>query len=472
MKRLFSLFFLLFAFNFQINAQNVDATISPEAIQYWIGSGANEAIMMVSWCEPEVALAWGYRFSVDSLSVAEMLSDIAAADSRFTYAISGGFLTDITYQDEQYSLAISPDYIVYNHNGGMAGGVENEYVASGDYVKFGGYGCAQMNENWVSTWSTAVVPVAPIVVEDTTVFDGIVGTEGCQGIFCQDPAILGWASNCQINRGLQDITISGLWASYGSESDAVGAATESTMDVVSLGDRGEAILTFDQPIQNGDGYDFAVFENALNDVFLELAFVEVSSDGINYVRFPAVSNTPTDAQVDNAGTIDATRIHNLAGKYRAGWGTPFDLDELADNELLDINNVTHVKIIDVVGTINPEYASRDKNGHIINDPYPTNFASSGFDLDGVCILNGWHPGQSGINDVTAETLPVHPNPCHSFINIETIDNEIITLCDTQGRMLIREVATGGQTTLNLQNVPAGIYFVNCGARTAKVVKQF
>lgn len=466
-----------FALMFQLNAQSEDATISTDQIQYWVGEGQYNAVMIVSWCEPEVAFAWGYRFQTISTTVETMLSDIAAADPRFAYAISGGFLTDITYQDEQYDLAIAPDYIVYNHNGGSAGGVESETISTGDYIKFGGYGCAQMDENWVSTWSTEVLPVAPIETEDTTViidttiFDGIVGTEGCQGIFCEDPAILGWATNCQIERGLQDIAIPGLWASYGTENDAIGAASENTMDVVSLGDAGVAILTFDQPIQNGDGYDFAVFENALNDVFLELAFVEVSSDGIHYVRFPAVSNTSTDVQIDNAGTVDATRIHNLAGKYRVGWGTPFDLEELAGNELLDINNVTHVKIIDVVGSINPEYASRDKNNHIINDPYPTNFASSGFDLDGVCILNGWHPGQSSIHDFAMETLSVYPNPCNSYLMVETSVNEVVTLYDAQGRMLIRQTATDSQTELNLRDIPAGIYFLKCGAASAKVVKR-
>ncbi|MCQ2263258.1 MAG: T9SS type A sorting domain-containing protein [Bacteroidales bacterium] len=460
------------------STQNEDATISTDQIQYWVGEGQYNAVMIVSWCEPEVAFAWGYRFQTISTTVETMLSDIAAADPRFAYAISGGFLTDITYQDEQYDLSIAPDYIVYNHNGGSAGGVESETISTGDYIKFGGYGCAQMDENWVSTWSTEVLPVAPIETEDTTViidttiFDGIVGTEGCQGIFCEDPAILGWATNCVLERGLQDITVPNLWASFGSESDAVGAATTSTAThVVSLGDAGAAILTFDMPITNGDGYDFAVFENALNDVFLELAFVEVSSDGVNYVRFPAVSNTQAETQVDNAGTLDATDIHNLAGKYRVGWGVPFDLEELADNELIDINNVTHVKVIDVIGSIDPTVASRDCRNHIINDPYPTNFASSGFDLSGVCVLNGWHPGQVGINDYSTPQLSVYPNPCRNVIVVESEDNEVVTLFDVQGRMMLRQTASAPLTTLNVQEFPAGIYFVQCGTKTAKVVKR-
>jgi hypothetical protein len=115
---------------------------------------------------------------------------------------------------------------------------------------------------------------------------------------------------------------------------------------------GSAILTFQNPISNGTGFDFAIFENSFNDVFLELAFVEVSSDGVNYIRFPATSNTQTTTQIgpfDNTG--DATKLNNLSGKYRAQYGTPFDLQELTGNPLLNINAITHIKIIDVVGSI-------------------------------------------------------------------------------------------------------------------------
>ena len=107
---------------------------------------------------------------------------------------------------------------------------------------------------------------------------------------------------------------------------------------------------------NREGYDFVVFENSLNDHFLELAFVEVSSDGIHYVRFPATSNTPTDKQVGGFGSLDPTKINNLAGKYRIGWGTPFDLSEVEGDDKVDVNAIRYVKIIDVVGSIDTLYA--------------------------------------------------------------------------------------------------------------------
>ena len=81
--------------------------------------------------------------------------------------------------------------------------------------------------------------------------------------------------------------------------------------IVSLGDAGVAVLTFSTPIRNGQGPDFAVFENAFSNTFLELALVEVSSDGQNFVRFDAISNTDTTLQIGGFGHVDATNLEHV-----------------------------------------------------------------------------------------------------------------------------------------------------------------
>ena len=462
----------------------VDATIAPEDIEYWIGEGENEVVVAISWCSnTQAAFAWGYRFHGEA-TVFEALTTIAAADSRL--AVVGAAPSNVTYQDGELDLTMQPnpnaqwgdpDYDAPMHS--INGFMGQNYMAAepihdGDFVKIGGSACGIFSDDWTSiSWTTTIVPAtAPAEVgpSDET-FDGAAGTEGCQGIYCQDPAILGWAITCTIERGRQNITTPGVFATYGTENDGIGAATESTADVVSLGDYGIAVLTFDIPIQNGDGYDFAVFENSLNNTFLEMAFVEVSSDGVNFFRFPCVSNSPTDVQVDNGGSVDPTLVHNLAGKYRAGWGTPFDLEELAGTEGLDVNNITHIRLVDVVGCVEPRYATRDSHGHIINDPYPTPFYSSGFDLDGVAVMNGWRPNGVEENTMVNHTLTVYPNPCHDNITLNTEANDVVMLFNMQGALLLREVATDSQTTLNMQNLPAGMYIVRCGSQCAKVVKR-
>ncbi|HMO25026.1 MAG TPA: DUF4465 domain-containing protein [Tepidisphaeraceae bacterium] len=231
-----------------------------------------------------------------------------------------------------------------------------------------------------------------VVVSSSVVFAGPY-TE--PGIASSDPNIKGWATGvAQLTRGPIDIADpSGALASYGVGADALGPAN-GTLNVVSLGDGGSITLTFATPIVNGPGADFAVFENGFDTggpFFAELAFVEVSSNGSDFFRFPSVSLTQTQTQIDTFGTIDPTDVYNLAGKHGVLEGTPFDLQELVGvSSLLNVNAVTHVRIIDVVGRITPTGAytpSTDSLGNLINDPYPTPFDVGGVDLDAVAVLN-------------------------------------------------------------------------------------
>lgn len=223
------------------------------------------------------------------------------------------------------------------------------------------------------------------------------GVAGSTAISKDTAIIKAWATGVELQRGYIQINDTSQYnggdnkASFGQAVNALGMAEGSSTEVVSLGDGGLATLTFDQLIVNGPGADFAVFENSFGDTFLELAFVEVSSDGVNFIRFPSVSLTQTANQVGAWDELDPTNIHNLAGKYRQGFGTPFDLSELEYNSLVDINAIRFVRIIDVVGSIDPQFAGFDSQNNIINDPWPTPFNSGGFDLDGVAVINGGTP---------------------------------------------------------------------------------
>lgn len=214
------------------------------------------------------------------------------------------------------------------------------------------------------------------------------------GVPSNDPRIVGWADSVvDFSRGPRTILNPGAGlASFGVAANATGPsdAVADFNQVVSLGDGGSITLSFAEPIQDLDGPDFAVFENTFEfggEAFAELAFVEVSSDGVNFFRFDAISLTQTTTQLGAFGGLDATDINNLAGKHIAGIGTPFDLAELAGVSLqLDVDAVTQVRLIDVVGSIAPGIGSIDSQVNLINDPFPTDFASSGFDLDAVAVL--------------------------------------------------------------------------------------
>lgn len=305
-------------------------------------------------------------------------------------------------------------------------------------------------------------------------FAGVAGSANTSAMHTDSSAFITWASKCNITRGYQDISNTSLgYANIGDSTYAVGKADAG---IVSLGDGGMATVTFSAPITNGPGYDFAVFENAFNDSFLELAFVEVSSDGTNYVRFPTICNLPVSPQFDNNANMDASKINNLAGKYRSLYGTPFDLQELSGNALLDISAVTHIRIIDVVGNINSPFARFDSQNHVINDPWPTPYPSSGFDLDAVGVI---HQKAVGVDELSKHRkLNVYPNPANDKLTIlfsawET--GQVLTIKNTLGTVIKTIQITSSQHTIDINEFTSGLYFVSIqtkhGEHTIKLIKE-
>lgn len=279
------------------------------------------------------------------------------------------------------------------------------------------------------------------------------GQEGSTAIYADSSLFVDWASECHLQRGWVTVADTSLGkTSYGSNLSALGKADN---DVVSLGDGGMATVKFNKPVTNGAGYDFAVFENAFDDDFLELAFVEVSSDSINFFRFPAVSNTQTDTQVETFGTLDATQIHNLAGKYRLFYGVPFDLDELKDVPGLDVNNIVAIRLIDVVGSINDTFCTFDSEDNKINDPWPTPFESGGFDLDAVGVI---HNNATSVQTNPLQTLNIYPNPCidRVFVSGKILG---IRIFDLSGKLL-KTVSSSTIKSVDVSELPKGFLLLD------------
>ena len=221
------------------------------------------------------------------------------------------------------------------------------------------------------------------------------------------------------------------------------------------------------------------FLNTANneEAFLELAFVEVSSDGVNFFRFPATSLTQTTQQISGTGApgtgdyINARQINNLAGKYISKYGTPFDLEEMKNSSGLDVNNVTHVRLVDVIGSIGG-HSSKDKEMNVINDPYVTAFPTGGFDLDAVAVL---HHQATNVNGLDNTVNSIAPNPATDkvFIQLKEDKTQLIVI-NISGKQLLKTVCTS-QMEININNYQNGIYFFNFidanGNRwTEKVVK--
>jgi hypothetical protein len=282
------------------------------------------------------------------------------------------------------------------------------------------------------------------------------GQAGSTAIHKDSSIIVGWATSCEVVRGYQNIENPSLgYASFGDDAIATGPASGTMTSVVSLGDGGTATLTFESTIINGPGPDFAVFENGVTDSFLELGFVEVSSDGVHFVRFPAVSEIPTNTQAGSFAVVNCRYIHNFAGKYRIGYGTPFDLEDIIDSTGIDIDAITHVRIVDVIGSIDPQYATYDSQGNIVNNLHPTPFESSGFDLDGIGVIN---VGELSLASNQLQ-ISVYPNPTSSILNVHTNTNSSFTITNLLGTIILNGKINNGQNKIDVEGLISGIYFL-------------
>ncbi|MCH2114493.1 MAG: PEP-CTERM sorting domain-containing protein [Pirellulales bacterium] len=150
---------------------------------------------------------------------------------------------------------------------------------------------------------------------------------------------------------------------------------------------------------DGPGWDLAVFENAgefftAPFIFGELAYVQVSSDGVVFAEFPNTSlnvesgqgTADTELVVPwgrNFAGLNTTNVQNLAGIHPQGTGTAFDLSDLTAEPLVtsgdvDLTNIRFLRLIDIPGSGD----FLDSQGNPILDVWPTSGAG-GLDLDAV-----------------------------------------------------------------------------------------
>lgn len=289
------------------------------------------------------------------------------------------------------------------------------------------------------------------------------GQTGSTAIHKDSSLIKGWASECAVKRGWMDAadTLQGK-TTQGDSSKATGYADA---DIVSLGDGGEAIFHFDNPVTNGPGFDFAVFENGFlnpldsNLAYLELASVAVSNNGTDYYSFAAQSHTDTLVQVAGTGEyMDCRKINNLAGKYITYFGTPFDLDELNGIAGLDVSDIKYIRVKDVTGSLVKEYCTFDMNNNKINDPYPTPFPTGGFDLDALAVMHYKYALPVMNSEINKPKL--YPNPVTGklyFRNNETMKQ--IAIFSFDGQQILPGQDMKGRDHVDLSMLVKGLYLI-------------
>ena len=145
-------------------------------------------------------------------------------------------------------------------------------------------------------------------------------------------------------------------------------------------------------VLNGDGADLVVFENAFESspgvMFMDLAVVEVSMNGLDWATFPhdyvgsdeSEYSSQADAWQGFAGR-SAVLLHEEDNRVDpmdpgVSGGDPFDLDDLPAGEPGDtirLEGFRLVRIVSAPSLINPD----------TGEPFVADAISNGFDLDGV-----------------------------------------------------------------------------------------
>ena len=191
-----------------------------------------------------------------------------------------------------------------------------------------------------------------------------------------------------------------------------GGRTSGSTDVLSLGLHGDVTVGFSTTIVNGPGVDFTVFENGFefpaNFMFTELAFVEVSTDGLNFARFPNIYQGPqgpfgsfttfaygSSANLVGGLPVIANPATNTISPFNPVFsgGDSFDLSDLTMDPMVlagtvDLNSINFVRLVDVEGGVDT-----DSLGTPIWD------STSSSDIDAVAVLNtpaNTNPNRPGV----------------------------------------------------------------------------
>jgi hypothetical protein len=282
-----------------------------------------------------------------------------------------------------------------------------------------------------------------------TPIPGFVGDDGAGSVTSNNYvnlAFAGWAEQVTDYSPAPDVD-----EEWSHPTNALGPVTGCNTNIVSLGELTEDQITNGMtpgmltiktsiPIHDDTGPDFAIFENGYYysgsaEFFGELAFVEVSSDGTNFTRFPAISLT--ENAVDPYGGIVPEKVYNLCGKhanaYGRSWGTPFDLAELAStpavsNGTLNITNICYIRIVDIPGN----GAFKDSKAHPIYDPWET-FGSGGSDIEALGVINSPEASRitlstSGPGKITPYGLP--------FVSVRNGSNITFKIEEVPGHHLL------------------------------------
>lgn len=135
-----------------------------------------------------------------------------------------------------------------------------------------------------------------------------------------------------------------------------------------------------------------------------------------------------------------------------------------DSSVVDVNAITHIRITDVVGNINPNYATYDSYGNAVNDPYPTAFPVGGFDLDAVAVLKEWLINSA--DNLEETTVQMYPNPVRNTLYVSGAESVAIFNMQGQQILYVKNI-----NNVDLSDFESGFYIVQLKVLDRVVVKR-
>jgi hypothetical protein len=158
-----------------------------------------------------------------------------------------------------------------------------------------------------------------------------------------------------------------------------GGDTEGGLDVVSLGNGGEIVLSFEpNAIVDGPGVDFLVFENAFyaggnpNAIAADPGEVSVSDDGITWKTWPCTATAPPYGACAGWHPVYSAPGNGISPvDPKTAGGDPYDLADLG---------LSHARFVRI----------KDKSTQTC-PPLPNKVDTNGFDLDAIAIVNAQTP---------------------------------------------------------------------------------
>ena len=532
MRKNFTLLFLLGIFGlFTTNlfAQQ-DATIDPDNIRYWIGEGENEVVFIVNWAEPDTALAWGFRFNDESITVQEMMDKITDVDTRLSYTPGPWGLGDILFKDDVLDLGITAGgYWMFNVDGEMAQvGYDQQTVTNGNYVKWGDTNCGTIvdPENWVYVWEAPVVAVYPLADEamidpesirywvgegenevifavnwnepDTclawgyrfneetvTVKHIMDAIKGADARF--DYVDIGWGvGNIYYEDGVLDLSLYGTYWMYNvNGSMAMLGFDQQTVvdgDFIKWGDEscGTEIAPWTLVWESEVG---AVYPYA-NEAKIEFSDILYwVGEGENEIVFAVNWNEPnrclawgyrfSEETVTVKEVMDAIAIADRRFSYVPGdWGVD-DIIFNVDSEELHYDLAGQWWLFNVNGSMAMLGYDQQtlENGDFIkwgDESCATEIAQWSYVWTQE-VEPVWM--NTGVVENQSNTLSVYPNPAvnETFVTVENAGLNTISVYDIQGRMVSTEsveAMAGEQVRISTEMLNAGVYFVTVSNESA------